>query len=115
MAQTDKEFRSSMYVRIERTEKEITNLSRDLHSHLKVAEIIEGNDKEKITKLSNSMEKLTDSINNADYVKTSELAEKLKPIENSLKNKISLVQLIGVATVFSILITIILKVVLTIN
>ena len=136
MSDKDQDFKS-IYERIEKGEKAVQVLDRNLYAHLQVADLIEGNDKEKIEKLTESIEKLSTSIADSDYVKsselekllepvgelsksitaanyvtTAELTELLRPIVDSLNKKISLYGLVGVASIFSAIITVVVLVVL---
>jgi hypothetical protein len=90
------EFKRQTYAHLEKHDKILAGISKDLYSHIEVAKVIESNDAKNYGKVEETLIKLKDSLEEADYVKSSELDSKLNSINETLKGTISLTNLIVV-------------------
>ena len=99
------EFKRQTYAHLEKHDKVLAGISKDLYTHIEVAKVIESNDVKNYGKIESTLIKLKDSLDEADYVKSSELDAKLDPINEILKGTISLTNLIVVMGVCTAVIT----------
>jgi len=106
----DEEFKKTVFEKFEKHDKRITRNEIALTSHVDVAKVIEQNQKEDQIEIKKSLKDLENSIKNADYAKKSDLKEFEADVKDSLnimgqdvKKTITFKQLISVATVFIIL------------
>jgi len=112
----DEEFKRTVFEKFEKQDKRITRNEITLASHVDVAKVIEQNQKEDQIEIKQSLKDLEKSIKNADYVKKSDLDDfkndvkiSINEVSSDVKKTITFKQLVSVATVFIVLLGLILS------
>jgi hypothetical protein len=108
----DDEFKRHTYSQLEKQDKRIskvvddtTALKSKMDSHIEIAKIVEIQDHKNYSEIKVTLKELQSSVNAADYVKKPELESALKPINERLKNTVSLTNLIVVMSACTAVIT----------
>lgn len=99
------DFKRQTYIHLEKHDKLIATLQKDVYSHIEVAKVIETNDAKNYGKIEATLIKMQEKLNDADYVTDKELDNKLKPIHEKLGNTVSLGNLILVMGVCTAILT----------
>jgi len=110
----DDEFKKTVFEKFEKHDKRITKNEIALTSHMDVAKVIEQNQREDQYEIKRGLKDLENSIKDAEYVKKQDLKDEIsgfkKDVKTSIdgmseevKKTITFKQLISVATVFIVL------------